>query len=70
MHEFLISRAKNRDMYHRISPGCTIFIHLHSAKKWTIAERILTAHFYIAITGPNSSIHKKPQPLGSWHKGF
>lgn len=70
MHEFLISRAKNRDMYHRISPGCTIFIHVHPAKKWTIAERILTAHFYIAITGPNSSIHKKPQPLGSWRKGF
>lgn len=70
MHEFLISRAKNRAMYHRISPGCTIFIHLHPAKKWTTAERILIAHFYIAITGPNSSIHKNPQPLGSWHKRF
>lgn len=57
MHESLISRAKYRTVYHRISPGCTSFIHLHPAKKWTIAERILTAHFYIAITGPNSSMH-------------
>lgn len=64
MHEFLISRAKNRTVYHKISPGCTIFIHLHPAKKWTIAERILTAHFYIAITGPNSSIHKKTSASG------
>lgn len=68
MHEFLISRAKNRDKYQRISPGSTIFIHLPSAKKWATAKRTLTAHFYTAVIGPNSSLHEKP--LRCRHKGI
>lgn len=64
MHEFLISRAKNRDMYHRISPGCTTFIHLHPAKKWAIAKRTLSAHFSIVVTGPNSSLQNKKNASG------
>lgn len=46
-------------MYHRISPGCTTFIHLHPAKKWAIAKRTLSVHFSIVVTGPNSSLQKK-----------
>lgn len=56
MHEFLISRAKNRDVYHRISPGCTIFIQLHPAKKQATGKRTLAVHFHCAL---NSALNKK-----------
>jgi len=72
MHEFLISRAKNRDMYHRLSPGCTILIHHHPAKKWAIAERTLAVHFHLPVIGPISALHThtKKKLLGSGQKGF
>lgn len=69
MHEFLISRAKNRDVHHQISPGCTIFIHLHPAKKQAIGKRILAVHFYCALnSAPNKKKLKKKKSL--WGPGI
>lgn len=56
MHKFLISIAKNRATSLRISPGCTISVHLHPARNGPVLKGLTRSAFLHCCHWPKFSV--------------